>query len=106
MKGIFGKIFGDGNNLLSIGANLLGIDSGFTDIIGAAGSAAFGNKGGSGGGSGGSTGGYTRAYDLGSSRMGTEQIVGPGQIKASTAVEFDDELAEAMQIVRNYAGAE
>jgi len=38
--------------------------------------------------------------------MGTEQIVGPGQIKASTAVEFDDELAEAMQIVRNYAGAE
>ena len=102
--GIFGKIFG-GSNLLEMGANILGIDSGFTDIIRMAGTAAFGGKGEQTGGGGGA-GRYTRGYDLGASRMGTEQIVGPGEIKASTAVEFDDELAEAMQIVRNYAGAE
>jgi len=101
--GIFGKIFG-GSNLLEMGASILCIDSGFTDIIGMAGKAAFGGKGEQTGG--GSSGRYTRGYDLGSSRMGTQQIVGPGEIKASTAVEFDDELAEAMQIVRNYAGAE
>lgn len=100
--GILG--FFGGSNLLEMGANILGIDSGFTDIIGMAGKAAFGGKGEQTGG--GSSGRYTRGYDLGSSRMGTEQIVGPGEIKASTAVEFDDELAEAMQIVRNYAGAE
>ena len=100
--GILG--FFGGSNLLEMGANILGIDSGFTDIIGMAGKAAFGSKGEQTGG--GSSGRYTRGYDLGSSRMGTEQIVGPGEIKASTAVEFDDELAEAMQIVRNYAGAE
>jgi len=100
--GILG--FFGGSNLLEMGANILGIDSGFTDIIGMAGKAAFGGKGEQTGG--GSSGRYTRGYDLGASRMGTEQIVGPGEIKASTAVEFDDELAEAMQIVRNYAGAE
>ena len=100
--GILG--FCGGSNLSEMEANFLGIDSGFTDIIGMAGKAAFGGKGEQTGG--GSSGRYTRGYDLGSSRMGTEQIVGPGEIKASTAVEFDDELAEAMQIVRNYAGAE
>ena len=66
----------------------------------------FGSKGGAGaGGGGGGSQRYSRAVDLGASKMGTEQMVGVGQQKASAAVEYEDELAKINSILRLYAEA-
>ena len=49
---------------------------------------------------------YKSSVDLGTSKMGTEQMVGVGEQKASAAVEYEDELADMLRIVRLYADAE
>jgi hypothetical protein len=49
---------------------------------------------------------YKRGVDLGASTMGTTRMVGVGETKASAAVEYEDELADMLRIVRLYADAE
>ena len=49
---------------------------------------------------------YKSSVDLGASKMGTEQMVGVGEQKASAAVEYEDELARINNIIRLYAKAD
>ena len=49
---------------------------------------------------------YKSSVDLGTSKMGTEQMVGVGDQKASAAVEYEDELARINNILRLYAKAD
>ena len=64
--------------------------------------------GGGGKGSGGldTSGMYKRGVDLGASTMGTTRMVGVGDVKASSAVEYQDELADMLRIVNLYADPE
>lgn len=100
--GIFKGLFG-GSNLLELGGSLLGIDPTITKFVSGAAKSAMGDSRESGGGGG--SGRYTSAVDY-TPAAETTRLVGPGEIKASTAVEFDEELAEAVAIIRNYAKAE
>ena len=49
---------------------------------------------------------YKSAVPLGASKMGTEQMIGPGEQKASAAVEYEDELRSIEAAIRLYAEAE
>ena len=49
---------------------------------------------------------YKRAVDLGASTMGTEQMVGVGEQKASAAVEYEDELRAIHSALGLYARSE
>jgi hypothetical protein len=101
--GILDRVFG-GGSLLELGGSLLGIDPTITKFVSGAAQKAMGDSRESGGGGGGS-GRHTSAVNYAPSAE-TSRMVGPGEIKGSMAVEFDDELAEAMAIIRNYAQAE
>jgi len=102
-KGIFGSLFSSG--IIEKGAGFMGIN--FPSWAGAAIDIAgetFGGGGGEGGGAGmTSRERYKSSVDLGTSKMGTEQMVGVGEQKASAAVEYHDELAELKNIIRLYA---
>ena len=105
MKGIFGSLFSEG--LIKKGASLLGFDmpswaGTAIDIAGAT----FGGGGGSGGGGSGVGERYKRAVDLGASKIGTEQMVGVGEQKASAAVEYEDELRAIHSALGLYARSE
>ena len=65
----------------------------------------FGSKG-KGGGGGASMAREHRAVDFGGSiGMGQQKMIGPGEQKASAAVEYEDELAKINNILRLYAEA-
>ena len=105
MKGLFGDFFSKG--LIKTGASLFGIDmpswaGTAIDIAGAT----FGGGGGSDGGGSGVGERYKRAVDLGASKMGTEQMVGVGEQKASAAVEYEDELRAIHSALGLYARSE
>tara|TARA_Y100000593_G_C4111842_1_gene238329 strand:- start:18 stop:335 length:318 start_codon:yes stop_codon:yes gene_type:complete len=105
MKGIFGNLFSEG--LIKKGAAMLGFD--MPSWAGTAISIAADTFGGGGGsGSGGYEVGdrYKKAVDLGSSSMGTEQMVGVGEQKASAAVEYEDELRAIHSALGLYARSE
>ena len=97
--GILDKVFG-GSNLLELGGSLLGIDPTITKFVSGAAKKAMGDSQESGS----SYERHTSAVDYAPSAE-TTRLVGPGEIKASMAVEFDDELADAVAIIRNYAKA-
>ena len=105
-KGLLGSLFSN-VGLIEKGASMMGYTMP-TWATGAMSIAAttFGGKKGGGGGGMTSREPYRRAVDLGASRMGTEQMVGVGEQKASAAVEYEDELARLRNIIRLYAGAE
>ena len=66
----------------------------------------FGGRDGGGGGGGmTSREPYRRAVDLGGTVGAGEKLVGPGEQKASSAVEYEDELAKINNILRLYAEA-
>ena len=48
---------------------------------------------------------YKRGVDLGASPMGQQQLIGPGEQKASAAVEYEDELRSIEAAIRLYAEA-
>tara|TARA_R110000824_G_scaffold186030_1_gene367278 strand:- start:409 stop:717 length:309 start_codon:yes stop_codon:yes gene_type:complete len=98
--GILDKVFG-GGSLLELGGSILGIDPTITKFVGGAAQKAMGDSRESGSG----YQRHTSAVDYAPSAE-TQRMVGPGEIKASMAVEYDDEMAEAMAIIRNYAQAE
>ena len=101
---MLGKILSSGG-LIRAGAKMLGINMpGWADSAIGIASDTFGGRdddSSTGGG-----GGYTRAVDLGASSMGTEKMVGPGEQKASAAVEYQDELREILSAVNLYARSE
>ena len=99
--GILDRVFG-GGSLLELGGSLLGIDPTITKFVSGAAKSAMGDSRESGGGGG--SGRHTSAVDY-TPAAETTRLVGPGEIKASMAVEFDDELADAVAIIRNYAKA-
>ena len=104
-EGIFGSLFNKG--LIEKGAAMLGFNmpswaGTAIDIAGAT----FGGGGGSGGGGSGVGDRYKRAVDLGASTMGTEQMVGVGEQKASAAVEYEDELRAIHSALGLYARSE
>ena len=104
--GILGSLMGN-VGLIEKGANLLGIDVAPWAKAGMGIAAhTFGSKGDAGGGGMTSSQRYNRAVDLGTSKMGTEQMVGVGEQKASAAVEDEDELARINNIIRLYAKAD
>ncbi len=105
MKGIFGSLFSEG--LIKKGASLLGFD--MPSWAGTAIDIAGATFGGGGGGSGGTPhirDRYKRPVDLGASKMGTEQMVGVGEQKASAAVEYEDELRAIHSALGLYARSE
>jgi len=104
MKGIFGSLFSEG--LIKKGAAMLGFN--MPSWAGTAINIAADTFGGGGSGGGGSGVGdrYKRAVDLGSSKMGTEQMIGPGEQKASAAVEYEDELRAIHSALGLYARSE
>ena len=106
--GILGSLMGN-VGLIEKGANLLGIDVAPWAKAGmgiAAHTFGAGGKGGAGGGGMTSSQRYSKAVDLGAGTMGTEQMVGVGEQKASAAVEYEDELARINNIIRLYAKAD
>ena len=107
-SGLLGSLFSN-VGLIQKGAEMMGFTmptwaTGAMDIA----ATTFGGKGGADGGAGGGGGSqrYKRAVDLGASRMGTEQMVGVGEQKASAAVEYEDELRNIEAAIRLYAEAE
>ncbi len=105
MKGLFGDFFSKG--LIETGASLFGID--MPSWAGTAINIAADTFGGGGGGSGGTPhirDRYKRPVDLGASKMGTEQMVGVGEQKASAAVEYEDELRDIHSVLGLYARSE
>ena len=87
--GLLGNLFGSG--LIQKGAAMMGFKMpGWADTAMKVGSDVFGGTDAGSGGGVGSKGRYERAVDLGASTMGTEEIVGPGEQKASEAVELED----------------
>ena len=106
-SGIFGSLFSSG--MIEKGAAMMGYSlptwaSGAIDIAGET----FGGGGGESGGSAGMTSRerYKSSVDLGTSKMGTEQMVGVGEQKASAAVEYQDELRDILAAVNLYAKGE
>ena len=69
----------------------------------------FGSKGGAGAGGGGGGASMARehrAVDFGGSiNMGQQKMIGPGEQKASAAVEYEEALARINNIIRLYAEA-
>ena len=103
-KVIFGNLFSSG--LIEKGAAMMGFNmpswaSGALSIAGE-------TFGGGGEGPAGMTSRerYKRSVDLGASKMGTEQMVGVGEQKASAAVEYQDELRDILAAVNLYAKGE
>ena len=104
--GLLGNIIGNAG-LIRKGAELLGFNMpGWADTAIKAGSAVFGGRDAGSDGGVGSKGRYERAVDLGASTMLAESMVGVGEQKASTAVEYEDELREMLSAIRLYAEAE
>ena len=105
-EGIFGSLFNKG--LIEKGASLLAsnMPSWAGTAIDIAGATFGGGGGGSGDGGSGVGDRYKRAVDLGSSKMGTEQMVGVGEQKASAAVEYEDELRAIHSALGLYARSE
>ena len=104
--GIFGNLFKSG--ILEKGAAMMGftMPSWASTAIGIAGET-FGGGGDSGGGGGSGMGErHKSAVHLGTSKMGTEQMVGVGEQKASAAVEYQDELRDILAAVNLYAKGE
>ncbi len=106
-SGLLGSLLGN-VGLIQKGAEMMGFTmpswaTGAMDIA----ATTFGSKGGAGGAGGGGGGSqrYKSAADLGTSKMGTEQMVGVGEQKASAAVEYEEELARINNIIRLYAEA-
>tara|TARA_R100000234_G_scaffold64499_1_gene39230 strand:- start:441 stop:755 length:315 start_codon:yes stop_codon:yes gene_type:complete len=104
MKGILDGFGWTG--LIEKGAGLLGFE--LPDVVSTGLDIGREFFGGGGKGSGGidTSNRYKRAVDLGASSMGTTRMVGVGETKASAAVEYEDELADMLRIVRLYADAE
>lgn len=104
MSGILDKIGWTG--LIEKGAGMLGFE--LPDIVTTGIDIAGQFFGGDGKGSGGidTSNRYKRAVDLGASTMGTTRMVGVGDVKASSAVEYQDELADMLRIVNLYADPE
>tara|TARA_Y100001951_G_C11137513_1_gene181669 strand:+ start:283 stop:615 length:333 start_codon:yes stop_codon:yes gene_type:complete len=107
--GILNKVFGNlkGSGLIQKGAAMMGFNMpGWAGTAIEAGRNIFGG-GDTGSGDGViSRGRHTQAADLGTSKMGTEQMVGVGEQKASAAVEYEDELREMVAAIRLYAESE
>ena len=105
-SGLLGSLLGN-VGLIQKGAEMMGFTmptwaTGAMEIAGKT----FGGRDGAGGGGGGGSQRYSRAVDLGTSTMGTEQMVGVGEQKASAAVEYEDELRNIEAAIRLYAKAE
>ena len=104
-KGIFGSLFSSG--MIEKGAAMMGFNlptwaGAAIDIAGET----FGGGGGEGPAGMTSRERYKSSVDLGTSKMGTEQMVGVGEQKASAAVEYQDELRDILAAVNLYAKGE
>ena len=107
-SGLLGSLLGN-VGLIQKGAEMMGftMPTWATGAMEIAGKTFRGDAGaGAGGGGGGGSQRYSRAVDLGTSTMGTEQMVGVGEQKASAAVEYEDELRNIEAAIRLYAKAE
>jgi hypothetical protein len=103
--GILGSLMGN-VGLIEKGASMMGYTMpGWAKAgIGIA-AHTFGSKGDAGGG-GASMAREHRAVDFGGSiGMGQQKMIGPGEQKASAAVEYEEELARLNNIIRLYAEA-
>ena len=107
-SGLLGSLLGN-VGLIQKGAEMMGFTmptwaTGAMDIA----ATTFGSKGGTGAGGGGGGGRqrYKSAVDLGASTMGTEKMIGPGEQKASAAVEYEDELRAIHSALGLYARSE
>ena len=107
IQGILGSLLGN-VGLIEKGAAMMGYTMpGWAKAGMGIAAETFGSKGGAGGG-----GGMTsiqrerRAVDFGGGiSMGQQKMIGPGEQKASAAVEYEDELAKINNILRLYAEA-
>jgi hypothetical protein len=107
LPGILGSLVSN-RGLIGKGAEMMGFTmpswaTGAMDIA----AHTFGSKGGAGGAGGGaSMAREHRAVDFGGSiNMGQQKMIGPGEQKASAAVEYEEELARINNIIRLYAEA-
>ena len=105
-SGLLGSLLGN-TGLIQKGAEMMGFTlpswaTGAMDIA----RTTFRGDAGAGGGGGGGSQRYKSAVALGAGKMGTEQMVGVGEQKASAAVEYEDELRNIEAAIRLYAKAE
>ena len=100
-------IFGSFSGLIKTGAAMMGYTMpGWAKAGMGKAAHTFGSKGDAGGG-GASIARERRAVDFGGSiNMGQQKMIGPGEQKASAAVEYEDELAKINSILRLYAKAD
>ena len=106
-KGLLGSLFSN-VGLIQKGASMMGytLPTWATGAMEIAGQTFGGRDGGGGGGGMTSREPYRRAVDLGGTVGAGEKLIGPGEQKASAAVEYEDELRSIEAALRLYAEAE